>query len=115
MLFDVSSTQGFFSGFNVLAKTVTVNTGASVGHVFGNDITVNGFASQQSLGLDPTTMPQVPAVTAATPGTTNVSTNENQAKQLCPGQYAAISLGVNSRSVAPSRSATRTRSARTCW
>ncbi len=96
VLFDVSSTQGFFSGFNVLANTVTVNTNASVGHVFGNDITVNGFASQQSLGLDPTTMPQVPAVTPATPGTTNVSTNENQAKQLCPGQYGAISLGVNS-------------------
>ncbi len=95
VLFDVSSSQGF-GGFNVLANTVTVNTGASVGHVFGNDITVNGFASQQSLGLDPTTMPQVPAVTAATPGTTNVSTNENQAKQLCPGQYGAISLGVNS-------------------
>ncbi len=96
VLFDVSSTQGFFSGFNVLANTVTVNTNASVGHVFGNDITVNGFASQQSLGLDPTTMPQVPAVTPASPGTTSVSTNENQAKQLCPGQYGAISLGVNS-------------------
>ena len=95
VLFDVSSSQGF-GGFNVLANTVTVNTGASVGHVFGNDITINGFASQQSLGFDPTAMPQVPAVTAATPGTTNVSTNENQAKQLCPGQYGAISLGVNS-------------------
>jgi hypothetical protein len=97
VLFDVSSSQGFgFGGFNLLANTVTVNTGASVGHVFGNDITINGFASQQSLGLDPTAMPQVPAVTAATPGTTNVSTNQNQAKQLCPGQYGAISLGVNS-------------------
>ncbi len=96
VLFDVSSSQGFFSGFNVLANTVTVNAGASVGHVFGNDITVNGSASQQSLGLDPTAMPQVPAVTPATPGTTNVSVNQNQAKQLCPGQYGAISLGVNS-------------------
>jgi hypothetical protein len=95
VLFDVSSSQGF-GAFNVLANTVTVNTNASVGHVFGNDITVNGFASQQSLGFDATMMPQVPAVTAATPGTTNVSTNENQAKQLCPGQYGAISLGVNS-------------------
>jgi sugar lactone lactonase YvrE len=95
VLFDVSSSQGF-GAFNVLANTVTVNIQASVGHVFGNDITVNGFASQQSLGLDPTAMPQVPAVTAATPGTTNVSTNQNQAKQLCPGQYGAISLGVNS-------------------
>jgi hypothetical protein len=97
VLFDVSSSQGFtFPSFNVLANTVTVNAGASVGHVFGNDITINGSASQQSLGLDPTAMPQVPDVTAATPGTTNVSTNENQAKQLCPGQYGAISLGVNS-------------------
>lgn len=97
VLFDVSSSQGFgFGGFNLLANTVTVNVGAFVGHVFGNDITIDGFASQQSLGLDPATMPQVPAVTAATPGTTNVSTNQNQAKQLCPGQYGAMSLGVNS-------------------
>jgi hypothetical protein len=95
VLFDVSSSQGF-GGFNVVANTVTVNTQAAVGHIFGNDITVNGFASQQSLGLDPAAMPQVPAVTAATPGATNVSTKENQAKQLCPGQYGAISLGVNS-------------------
>jgi hypothetical protein len=97
VLFDVSSSQGFgFGGFNLLGNTVTVNTGASVGHVFGNDITINGFASQQSLGLDPTAIPQVPAVAAVAPGTTNVSTNENQAKQLCPGQYGAITLGVNS-------------------
>jgi len=95
VLFDVGSSQGF-GAFNVLANTVTVNIQASVGHVFGNDITVNGFASQQSLGFDPTAMPQVPAVTPATPGTTNVSTNANQAKQLCPGQYGAISLGANS-------------------
>src|SRR3954468_21658791 len=40
VLFDVSSTQGFFGGFNVLANAVTVNTNASVGHIFGNDITV---------------------------------------------------------------------------
>jgi len=79
-----------------MANTVTVNTQASVGHVFGNDITVDGSAAQQSLGLESTMMPQIPAVTPATPGTTNVSTNENQAKQLCPGQYGAISLGVNS-------------------
>jgi hypothetical protein len=96
VLFDVSSSQGFFSGFNVLANTVTVNTGASVGHIFGNDITVNGSAQQQSLGFDPTTLPAIPAVTAAVPGRTAVSTAENQAKQLCPGQYGAISLGVNS-------------------
>jgi hypothetical protein len=96
VLFDVSSSQGFgFPVFNVLANTVTVNTGASAGHVFGNDITINGSVFQESLGLDPTALPQVPAVTAATPGTTNVSINQNQARQLCPGQYGAISLGVN--------------------
>src|SRR5678815_2416578 len=77
VLFDVSSSQGCCGGHNVLANTVTVSIGASVGHVFGNDITVNGFASEQSLGLDPTAMPQVPAATPATPGTTNVSTNQN--------------------------------------
>jgi hypothetical protein len=95
VLFDVGASQNF-GGFNVLANTVTVNTQASVGHVFGNDITINGFALQQSLGFDPTAMPQVPAVTPASPGTTNISTSQNQAKQLCPGRYGAISLGVSS-------------------
>jgi hypothetical protein len=96
VLFDVSSSQGFFSGFNVLANTVTVAVNAQVGHVFGNNITIDGFASQRSLGLDPAALPPVPAVTPSTPGTTNVSVNQNQAKQLCPGQYGAISLGINS-------------------
>ena len=91
VLFDAGASQGF-GGFNVLANTVTVNTGAFVGHVFGNDITVNGSASQQSLGLSPAALPQVPAVTAATPGTTGVSVNQNQTKQLCPGRYGALAL-----------------------
>jgi hypothetical protein len=95
VLFDVSSGQ-FFDG-NVLANTVTVKVGANVGHVFGNDITVDGFASQQTLGLDPTALPPVPAVTAATPGTTNISVAANQSKQLCPGQYGAMTLGANAR------------------
>jgi len=94
VLFDVNSSQSF--GGNVLANTVTVRAGATVGHIFGNDITVDGGAAQQSLGLDPTTLPSVPAGTAATPGTTNVTIAANQAKQLCPGQYGAISLGINS-------------------
>jgi len=95
VVFAVGSSQGF-GGFNVLANTVVVDTQASVGHVFGNDITVNGFASQQTLGLDPIALPQVPDASLATPGRTNVSTNANQTKQLCPGQYGAISLGVGS-------------------
>ena len=95
VLFDVAATQGFGS-FNVAASTVTVNTQASVGFVFGNDITVIGSAFGQTLGFDPAQMPQMPAVTAAAAGATNVSTKENQKKQLCPGQYGAISLGVNS-------------------
>ena len=95
VLFDVSSSQTCCSG-NVLANTVTVRTGASVGTIFGNNITVDGFASQRLLGLDPTALPPVPAATPVTPGTTNVATTQNQARQLCPGQYGAISLGVNS-------------------
>jgi hypothetical protein len=96
VLFDVSSSQPLSGGFNVLANTVTVNVAAMVDHVFGNFITVNGSAEQQSLGLDPTTLPPVPAVTPANPGTTNVSTNQNQSKQLCSGRYGAISLGQGS-------------------
>jgi hypothetical protein len=95
VLFDVSSSQGC-CGRNVFANTVTVNVGASVGNVFGNDITVNGTAAQQLLGLDPTALPPVPAVTPSTPGTTNLSVAANQAKQACPGQYGAITLGSNS-------------------
>ena len=94
VLFDVSSSQSF--GGNVLANTVNVRVGASVGHIFGNDITVDGSDTQQTLGFDPTSLPSVPAVTAATPGTTNVSIAANQARQLCPGQFGAISLGTNS-------------------
>jgi hypothetical protein len=94
VLFDVGSTQSSIN--NVVANTVTINTGASVGHIFGNDITLNGNAAQESIGLDPRLLPQFPAVTPSTPGTTNVSTGQNQAKQLCPGQYGTISLGLNS-------------------
>jgi len=93
VLFDVSSSQGFFSQRNVLANTVTVRTGASAGHVFGNDITVDGFVSEQSLGLDPSSLPQLPPPTTITPGTTSVTLKPNQAKQLCPGQFGVISLG----------------------
>jgi hypothetical protein len=96
VLFDVNSTQGFFSGFNVLASTVVINTGATVGHIFGNDITLNGNAAQESIGLDPRLLPAVPTVTPSAPGTSNVSTGKNEAKQLCPGQYGTISLGQNS-------------------
>ncbi|MEO7730096.1 MAG: hypothetical protein ABIY55_03925 [Kofleriaceae bacterium] len=93
VLFDVSSSQGFFGQRNVLANTVTIRSGASAGHVFGNDITVEGSVNQQSLGLDPAALPQVPAPTTITPGTANVTLKPNQAKQLCPGQFGAISLG----------------------
>jgi hypothetical protein len=97
VLFDVGATQGFgFSGFRVLANTVTINTSAAVGTVIGNDITNNGFVSQEQLGLDPDALPQIPLVTKGTAGATNVSTSANQAKQLCPGQYGTISLGINS-------------------
>ncbi|HMG52994.1 MAG TPA: hypothetical protein VK601_05925, partial [Kofleriaceae bacterium] len=92
VLFDVSS-QGFG---NVLANAVAVKINAFVSHVFGNDITVDGFVSQETLGLDPAALPAVPPATQATPGSTSVSTVANQAKQLCPGQYGAISLGTNS-------------------
>lgn len=97
VLFDVAATQNFgFSGFRVLANIVTINTSAAVGTVFGNDITNNGFVSQQLLGLDPGALPQIPLVTKGTAGATNLSTNANQARQLCPGQYGTISLGINS-------------------
>ena len=95
VLFDASSFQGCCD-HTVLANTVTVRVNASVGRIIGNDITVDGTASERLLGFDPGTLPPVPAITPATPGTTNVSTNQNQSKQLCPGQYGAISLGINS-------------------
>jgi hypothetical protein len=95
LLFDVSSSQGFDG--NALANTVTVRTSASVGHVFGNDITVDGLAFQQSLGLDPATLPPVPGMPSVAPGTTNVSLATNQTRQLCPGSYGTLSLGQNAR------------------
>ena len=94
VVFDVNSSQG--GGGNVLANTVRVRASASVGHIFGNDITVAGVAAQQTLGLDPTALPFVPGLLATAPGTTNVAVAATQTKQLCPGQYGVISLGPNS-------------------
>jgi hypothetical protein len=94
VLFDVGASQGF--GNNTLAMTVAVRTSASVGSVFGNDITVDGFAAAQTLGLDPGALPTVPGVTVGTAGTTNITLATNQARQLCPGQYGTLSLGANS-------------------
>jgi len=91
VVFDVSSSQG--AGGNVLANTVNVRASASVGHIFGNDIVVAGTAAQQTLGLDPSTLPFVPGVIAAAPGTTNVAVAATQTKQLCPGDYGVVSLG----------------------
>ncbi|HET9626176.1 MAG TPA: DUF4215 domain-containing protein [Kofleriaceae bacterium] len=96
VLFDVGATQGFFFSFNnVLANTVQVRTQASVGQVFGNDLIVDGTATSETLGLDPAALPPVPAGTPPTPGTSNVSVAANEARQLCPGQYGAISLAGN--------------------
>ncbi len=95
VLFDVNARQGFFSGDNLLANTVNVRIGATAGRIFGNDITVDGSRESISLGLDPAALPQVPAVTVAAPGTAGVSVAANQAKQLCAGQYGAMSLGPN--------------------
>ena len=93
VLFDVSAQQGF--GSNTLAAIVNVRTSASVGHIFGDDITVDGFALAQTLGLDPSQLPAVPAATTAPAGGTAVSVATNQTKQLCPGQYGAITLAAN--------------------
>lgn len=94
VLFDVSASQSYSR--HTLAHTITVRASAYVGRLIGNELTVDGSASERKLGLDPNTLPPVPAVTAATPGTKSVSIAANQSKQLCPGQYNAISLGINS-------------------
>jgi hypothetical protein len=93
VLFDVNASQGF--GDNTLASTITVRTAAQAGHLFGNDLTVDGVAAAQTLGLDPAALPAVPGVTGAVPGTTGITVNANQARQLCPGQYGVISLAAN--------------------
>jgi len=95
VVFDVSATQGYYSSYNALANTVEVRAGASVGHVIGNHIFGDGNAAARSLGLDPTTLPPIPAVTPADPSTTNVSVGAGAMKQICPGRYGAISLGTN--------------------
>lgn len=93
LAFDVGASQSF-SG-NAVASTVTIAVGATAGHIIGNDITVDGSAAQQTLGLNPAALPQVPAVTPSAPGTTNVALHANQSRQLCPGNYGAISLDSN--------------------
>jgi hypothetical protein len=91
-LLDVSASQ--FGGY-LLANRVTVRVSAQAGNIIGNVITVDGFSQSRRLGLDPAAMPQVPSLTPAVPGTTNIAVATNQARQLCPGQYGAISLGRN--------------------
>ncbi|MEO7734151.1 MAG: hypothetical protein ABIY55_24525 [Kofleriaceae bacterium] len=93
VVFDVNASQGFSN--NTLASAITVRTAAQVGHVIGNDLTVDGFAAAQTLGLNPAALPAVPSVTAAVPGKTGITVNAGQARQLCPGQYGAISLATN--------------------
>jgi hypothetical protein len=92
-LLDVSAFQNI--GGRLVANTVRVQIGAQAGQVIGNDITLDGSAAGQTLGLDPAALPSVPAASAATPGTSNLSVAANQAKQACPGQYGAISLAPN--------------------
>jgi hypothetical protein len=96
VIFDVSATQGYYySSYNTLANTVEVRAGASVGRVIGNDIFGDGNATSRALGLDPSRLPPIPAVTPADPSTVNVSVGAGHMKQLCPGQYGAISVGAN--------------------
>ncbi len=92
-LFNAGSSQP--TGANVLGNSVEVQSGASVGHVFGNDLAVTGSAAQKSLGLDLAVLPPVPAVTVATPGTTDVSVTAGHTTQLCPGPYGAVFVGSN--------------------
>lgn len=93
VLFDVSASQGF--GNSTLASTITVRTAAQAGALFGNVLEVDGFAQSQTLGLDPEALPAIPDATPSAPGTTAVSLTANQKRQLCPGQYGAISLAAN--------------------
>lgn len=45
VIFDTSSQQGFFG--NAVANRMDVRIGASAGHVFGNDLTIDGFVAAQ--------------------------------------------------------------------
>lgn len=93
LAFDVGALQS--PDGNTLASTVTIAFAATAGHVIGNTINLDGSAAQETLGLNPAALPQVPAVTPSAPGTTNVALHANQARQLCPGSYGAISLDSN--------------------
>jgi hypothetical protein len=94
VVFGINSKQGL--GNDVLANSVNVKAGASVGNVFSNNITLGGTDASQTLGLDPSALPAVPSATTAVPGTTNVTVSAGGSKQLCAGQYDAISVGINS-------------------
>ncbi|HEY0194921.1 MAG TPA: hypothetical protein VGC42_27600 [Kofleriaceae bacterium] len=72
---------------------MVVRTDARVNTIYGNDLTVDGYASGQILGLDTSALPVVPAGAAVAPGSTNLTVAAHQSRQLCPGQYGAISLG----------------------
>lgn len=97
VLFDVGAVQdySYYSGNNVLANSVHVLVGASVGHVYGNDLVIEGTASYRSLGLDPSALPQVPSAAAADPSNTKVTVDSGHVTQLCPGRYGTVSIAPN--------------------
>jgi hypothetical protein len=93
VIFTASSDQS--SSGNAVANRIDVQAGADAGHVFGNDLTIDGDVREQAIGVDPAALPQVPSATVATPGTTNVTVAAGHITQLCAGQYGAISLQSN--------------------
>ena len=73
----------------LFAPSIAVGNLATVGAVDTNSLANSGghIGTQSSY---PSSMPPVPAVFAATPGTTNVTVASGQQRTLSPGQYGAL-------------------------
>lgn len=84
------------AGGSTVAQSVEIQVTAHAARVFGNDLLIAGKADEELIGVDPEALPQVPGVTPAAPGATNVTAPANRQRQLCAGQYGAIALQANS-------------------
>jgi hypothetical protein len=88
-----SITVGALDGLDVLhtlvAPLITVGSGAIVGAVDTNTLTNNGGLVGPQTAY-PASVPPLPAVFPATPGTTNITVAQGQQQTLSPGPYGTL-------------------------
>jgi len=89
---DISSGAVVQSTHNVLADSIKLNTGASVGDIQTNHL-LNPNAGPHGSVTPFVPLPALPAAAAVTPGTTNLTVAGGKTVTASPGQFLTVSLG----------------------